>query len=162
MLAISILNGVGRKAGTNSVYDLFQHDKNTRIVNHGKIPCGSNLEYFQMHTADRSLHTREQKQVKGYNFITFYTSPNKPGKDLNYQHYEKPSNIHINAKYLTLQKKFYLQDGENQRSSTYLAQDKSIEYYGVLLFVSMVAVATLQMKNTLTTKVENKEYSNLI
>lgn len=115
-----------------------------------------------MHTADRSLYTREQKQVKGYNFIIFSSSPNEPGKDLNCQPYEKPSTIHINAKYLILQKIFQLQDGENQRSSTYLAQDKSIEYYGVLLFVSMVPVATLQMKNTLTTEVENKEYSNLI
>lgn len=59
-----------------------------------------------MHTADRSVHTREQKQVKGYNFIIFSSSPNKPGKYLNFQSYEKPSSIHINAKYLILQKKF--------------------------------------------------------
>lgn len=59
-----------------------------------------------MHTADRSVHKREQKQVKGYNFIIFSSSPNKPGKYLNFQPYEKPSNIHINAKYLIPQKKF--------------------------------------------------------
>lgn len=57
-----------------------------------------------MHTADRSLNTREQKQVKGYNFIIFSSSPNKPVKNLNCQPYEKPSNIHINAKYFFFKK----------------------------------------------------------
>lgn len=44
----------------------------------------------------------------------------------------------------------------------YLAKDKGVEYYSVLLFASKLSVVLLQMQNSLAIKVENKEYQYLI